>query len=166
MSEFETSEAWINELKRLCGVPLTDIGVEWQGQSFCFVPIADATPESLSIYVWIGPKSAAVSLDALLQLMWLQLQTVGPVTPVLGFEPDSGQLVIAQCIEYQDFRPSQALVLMGFLADLAAEARDVLAGKKKSSHAGESARRNVSLGMGAGLRRELPRGCLVQPRGV
>jgi hypothetical protein len=161
---FAKAEDWINELKRLCGVPVADIGIEWQGQSFCFLPIAGVTPASLSIYVWIGPRAEVVSLDALLQLMWLQLQTVGPVTPVLGFEPDSGQLVIAQCIEWQDFRPSQALVLMGFLADLAAESRAVLAGKTKSSNAGDVARK--SFNSGDMVRRELPRGRIVHPTGV
>ncbi len=157
MSQFLSSEAWVNELKRCCGVPASDVGIEWQGEAFCFVPVSTAAPGNLSVFVWVGPRSMVASVDAMCQLMWLQLQAVGPVPPVLGFEPDSGQLVIAQCINWQEMAPSDALILMGFLADLASEAREVLSGKKKSSAAGDVARKNIS------MRRELPRRCLVQP---
>jgi hypothetical protein len=157
MAEIESSSAWIDELKRLCGVPSTDVGVQWCGQSFCFVPLSSATPGHLSIYVWVGSRSGVTSVDALLQLMWLQLQAVGPVPPVLGFEPDSGQLVIAQCIEWREMPPTQALMLMRFLADLTAEVRELLSGKKKSLAGASAARKRVGMGM----QRELPRGCLV-----
>jgi hypothetical protein len=156
MSQFESSEAWISELKRSCGVPDTDVGIEWQRQSFCFMPVSTLEPENLTVFVWIGPRSTIHSIDAVCQLMWLQLQAVGPAPPVLGFEPDSGQLVLAQCINWQEVPPPDALVIMGFLADLATEAREVLSGKKKSSQAGDVARKSIS------MRRELPRGCLVQ----
>jgi hypothetical protein len=162
MSGFQSAQEWIDGLKTLCGIPTSDVGLEWQGQSFCFVPMSADSPHpgSLSIYVWIGPRSLVTSVDAVCQLMWLQLQTVGPVPPVLGFEPDSGQLVIAQCIEWQEIKPEQALVLMSFLGDLASEARDVLSGTKKSSPAGDVARKSMG---DSALRRGLPRGCLVQP---
>jgi hypothetical protein len=156
MSELETSEAWVSELKRSCGVPDTDVGIEWQGQAFCFVPVSTLEPGNLTVFVWVGPRSMVDSVDTMCQLMWLQLQAVGPTPPVLGFEPDSGQLVIAQCINWQEVSPPNALIIMGFLADLAIEARAVLSGKKKSSQAGDIARKSIS------MRRELPRGCLVQ----
>jgi hypothetical protein len=157
MAEPNACANWLRELRRLCGLSDADQGVEWRGESFYWVPASAASPGHVTLYVWVAAVGDDVSAAVLRQLFWLQLQSVGPCTPVFGCEPGSGQLVIAQAIAWQEMPAVQALSLMGLLADLAAQARQML------PPAGEAIPRPGATQPPKAAQRPLPRWWLPQP---
>ncbi len=117
-------------LRRLCGLDKDDQGLNWRGESFYLEPppASSAGPTCATLYVWIDSSGSEVSIKALQQLLWVQLQVVGLNSPVFGCEPESGDLVIAQALNWRELAPVEALALMSLLAELAAQSRAILSG--------------------------------------
>ena len=129
METFTAWSSWMQELRRLCGLGKDDQGLNWRGESFYLESSSTSTDKPFAtLYVWIDSSGGDVTINGLQQLLWLQLQVVGLNSPVFGCEPESGDLVIAQAIEWRELSPAQALPLMNFLADLAAQSRAILSG--------------------------------------
>ncbi len=129
MRTFASWASWMQELRRLCGLDKDDQGLNWRGESFHLEPPStSAGLASATLYVWIDSSGADVSIKAFQQLLWLQLQVVGLNSPVFGCEPESGDLVIAQAIDWRELPPVEALALMNLLADLVAQSRAILGG--------------------------------------
>lgn len=157
MAEPNACANWLRELRRLCGLGDADQGVEWRGESFYWVPASAASPHHVTLYVWVAALPDDVPVAALRQLFWLQLQSVGPCTPVFGCDPASGQLVIAQAIAWQEMPAVQALSLMGLLADLAAQGRQMLRPVSDAPASATTAPARMT------AQRQLPRWWLPQP---
>lgn len=158
MTKPGTCEAWLKKLRHACGLNETDEAFEWRGESFMVRPSV-ASERHVTVYVWVAELSAQAPASVLRQLLWLQLQVVSPSTPVFGCELASNQLVVAQSLPWEDLTTEQALSLMVFLADLAAQARSMLDAADSSDTAtGAAAMSKLSAS-----RRSLPRWFSAQP---
>ena len=148
---------WLQELHRLCGLTSADQGMEWRGESFYWLPACDLSPDHIKVYGWVGPLSDQVKIDALKQLLWMQLQSLGPCSPSFGCEPESSDLVIAQAIPWKEIDPAKGMSLLGLLADLAGQSRALLQSKTADKQT-----QPVSVKTGSSPR-ALPRWWLPQP---
>lgn len=119
-------EACLQELRRELGLADGVQGFEWQGESFYFSPSSAASASHATVYVLVADLADDVSAAALKRLFWHQLQSVGPSTPVFGWDPEAGQLVIAQAIPLGGMSFAQVITLMSLLANMASQARGVL----------------------------------------
>lgn len=126
MTYLASYEKVLQELRTEFGLGDDDQGFEWQGHSFYIAPTSAASVRHATLYVLVAPLDDKVSAQALKQLLWLQLQAVGPSTPVFGSDPESGQLVIAHTVPLADMTFAQVVTLIALLAGLAAQARGVL----------------------------------------
>ncbi len=149
-------EACLQELRRELGLAEGAQGLEWQGESFYFSPSSAASASHATIYVLVADLAADVSADALKRLFWHQLQSVGPSTPVFGWDPESGQLVIAQTIPLGDMSFAQVITLMSLLANMALQARGAL----ESDVPVRRPAGGVSVAGKSNTARQLPRGWL------